>query len=753
MFFRKICDSLIKRPLCYALAGFLIVYFTFGFLRGDFKIFIPFAILVLIFAAIVFFVLTKRNISQYLSKAYIFPVLLIVSALITGSILSFINFDIKLSKIKNEYHDREVISEITVINVNGMSDFYSSHDIMITEIDGESCRIKAKLTSSYYNTYRVGDTLRLPLKLSADNEYSNLSEAYNLSHEFLLFAESESDQNTELLESNGIFPYTLIHPVQEDISLIIEKFTDGNGSSLSRALIYGDRDELPYSFTSAFKELGISHMLAISGMHFSVVVGILALVLSKIRIPKQISILLLTLFVIFYATLAGLSASVCRAAFMLLFSYASFIFGRRSDSVTSLFIAVFLICIINPYAIYDMGMLLSFLSTLGILTVAIPINERLRQNRIAKIKPIFAILSALSITLSAVLFTLPIMHFCFGYISYVSPLANILFIPLITVIMYLLLFLVILSPFKYLAYAVGYIITLFSDVTVNFSEAFADSGDYCVSLDYPFCTVLIVLMFIVIAVMAVFLKSLDKHRELIFIPMIVFVLGCYIGNYFVMLPYQSGMSVIYYTEDGNDAVILISDGEAMLCDSSEGSYSFVKNAIEYARDVGKTEITSYMITDYHYTHIATVTKLVEYTDIKTFILPISLGRDKNYHYAVTRYVRASNCEVNLYSPGENSIVFGDFLINAYIYEHDTANPASLIFFEDTDQLADSYMYISNTKDMSAVNEDFKNFIIECAKISDFIICGSHGDCLQAIKAIEQYTSCEPLEDPFYTKLK
>ena len=753
MIFSKLRKSLVKRPLCYALAGFLLAYFTLGFLRGDFKAVIPLAVLIVVCLLTFFLFFAKLNVKRYISTTQLFPVLLIILAICIGSLLSWINFDVRLKEINRNYHEKEVVAEATVININSMSDFYSSHDVMITEIDGESCRIKAKLTSSYYNTYRVGDTLRLPLKLSDDNKYSNLSEAYNLSHGFLLFAESESNQNTELLESDCIFPYTLIHPVQEDISLIIEKFTDGNGSSLSRALIYGDRNNLPYLFTSAFKELGISHMLAISGMHFSIVIGLLAFVLSKMRIPKRILIILLTLFVIFYAILAGLSASVCRAAFMLLFSYASFILGRRFDSVTSLFIAVFLICIINPYSIYDMGMLLSFLSTLGILTVAVPINEGLRQKKVAKIKPVFAIICALSITLSAVLFTLPITHFCFGYISYVSPLANLLFMPLITVILLLLPFLIIFSPIKYLAYAVGYIISLISDVTVNLSQALTDSGDYCINLDYPFCTVLIVLMFIVIAVMAVFLKIFDKHRELIFIPMIVFLMGCYVGNYFVMLPYQSGMSVIYYTEDENDAVILISDGEAILCDSSEGSYSFVKNAIEYVRDIAKTDITSYMITDYHYTHIGTVTKLVEYTNIKTFVLPISPGRDKNYHYAVTRYVRESGCEVSLYNPGENSIVFGDFLINTYIYEHDTANPAILMFLEDTDQIADSYMYISNTKDMSAVNEDFRNFIIECAKISDFIICGSHGECLQAIKDIEQYISCEPLEDSFYTNLK
>jgi hypothetical protein len=120
---------------------------------------------------------------------------------------------------------------------------------------------------------------------------------------------------------------------------------------------------------------------------------------------------------------------------------------------------------------------------------------------------------------------------------------------------------------------------------------------------------------------------------------------------------------------------------------------------------------------------------------------------------VTRYLRSSGYDVSLYRPGENSIIFNSFLINSYIYEHSTANPAPVVFFEDVEQNTDSYMYISNTRDMCSVNEDFKNFIIEAAKMSSYIICGSHGSSDEAIKIIEEYIPYEPLYDSFYSKLK
>ncbi len=751
MLLRRIRDLILKRPLGYSLAGFLLVYFFCGFFNSYLKLSLSivgfYITLILIIAKIVL------NVLKSVKNPRLLPAILMIFAISLSFLLSWISFDLTFERTREKYHGKEAQVTLTVINAESMSDYYSSHEVIITEINGKKCSHKAILTSSYFNAYDNGDRIKLPAEISVNTEFSNLSQAYDLSRGIILGLSSESEENTEILEKDSIFPYSQMSALRKSISRIIGSFTNGEGASLSRALIYGDRSDLSYSFTSAFKELGISHMLAISGMHFSIVVGLLAVIFSKARINNKVSILLLSAFVILYTFIAGFSGSVCRAAIMLLFSYISLMFGRRSDAVTSLFCSVFLICLFSPYAIYDIGLLLSFFSTLGILILALPVNEKISKTKIRKIKPLYALISALNITLSATLFTLPICYFCFGYISYISPITNLIFAPLINLILYLLVIMILLSPIKAFAYALGYMITWLSEATVTLSSYLASTGNYYLHFEYLFSAVLLSLMLLSLVIMVIFLKNFEKHRELAYIPFLVFVIGCYIGNYIIIRPYLNGNSVTYYSEKENDAIIISSGGESILCDSSGGSYSFAKNAIEYGENHGKTDITTYMITDYHYTHIATVTKLVKYTDIRSFVLPVPQERDENYHNAITRFLYYSNCSVSFYTPGEEAVMFGEFTLTASIFAHDSANPASVILIESEKDLVPDYTYISNTRDLTNTNEVFWDYLTECINNTNYLICGSHGSSEKALAEIKGNLSCETIYDSFYSGLK
>ncbi len=751
MFLRRIRSSILKRPLCYSLAGFLLVFFLCGFLHSDFKL--SFSIIGFYITLILIIAEILLKVPKSIRKTRLLPAILMLISISFSFLLSWINFDLRFDKLREKYHDTEAEVKVIVLSAESMSDYYSSHEVIVTEINGEKCKLKAKMSSSYFNAFDDGDTLRLPVKILIDTEFSNLSEAYDLSHGYLLEIISESEESVQMLDEENIFPYTQMSAMRKRVSKIVGLFTYDEGRALSKALLYGDRDGLSYSFTSAFKELGISHMLAISGMHFSIVVGLLAIVFSKIRINKKFSVILLSAFVLLYAFLAGFSGSVCRASVMLIFSYASFFFGIRSDAVTSLSCSAFIICTFNPYAIYDIGLLLSFFSTLGILTLALPINEKLSKTKIRKIKPLFSLISAVNITLSALLFTLPISYYCFGYISYISPITNLIFIPFITVILYLLPILIICSPVKALAYIIGNIITVLSKLTVYLATDIASSGNFYIHFDYFLCTVLLALMLISIALMAIFFKSFDSNRELAYIPLIVFVLGCYIGNYIISHPYMTGNSVIYYTENENDAIIISSGGESLFCDSSGGSYNFTRNAIEYAEKNTKTEISTYMISDYHYAHIATVTRLVEYNGIKNFILPIPQERDENFHNAITRFLYYSDCTMSFYDPNDKSVDFGEFTIKVNIYEHTTANPASLILIESDKYSIPDYAYISNARTLTDTNNDFFNGLKQSALDCDYLICGSHGDSDKALGKIKGYLSNEALFESFYSGIK
>ena len=131
----------------------------------------------------------------------------------------------------------------------------------------------------------------------------------------------------------------------------------------------GDRENLDSGIKHAYSRLGISHILAVSGLHLTIIVGGLGWILTQFHVPKKIRSLILIAGAFFFAWLCGFSASIVRAAVMLTFFYLADMVGERNDSSTSLFLAVFLIVCFHPNAVYDAGMWLSFFATLGILTV------------------------------------------------------------------------------------------------------------------------------------------------------------------------------------------------------------------------------------------------------------------------------------------------------------------------------------------------------------------------------------------------
>lgn len=733
------------------LAGFLLSYFICGFLISPLKLYIAIvgSFLFLFLVCLSFILKTAGFFEKF---RILLPCAALLLSISLSCLSSYMNFDYKIRQLSEKYDEKECEILISVISADKMSEFYSSHEVQLLEINGEKIDLKGQLTSSYFNAYDNGDTLRITAYVDIKDDLSDKSDSYLISKGILIEVISESEESTEYLGNKGVFPDKFLYDIRRNISYIIHENTDDMGTELSKALLYGDRSGLPYLFTDSFRELGVSHMLAISGMHFSVIVGMLAAFLSGLRINRRISVILLSLFVLFYAFIAGFSPSVTRAAFMLLLSYVSIIFVRRSDSLTSLLCAAFIICIFNPYALYDIGMQLSFFATLGIITVALPVNEKIKQSALRSIRPLYYILTALNITLSAILFTTPISFFHFGSISVFSPIANLIFTPFITILLYLIPICVILSPLKPISLFIGHIIDLISDLMRRMAYSLAQSSDFSIDMRYTFCILLIIFTIISIILLIILVKDIKNKRELVYIPLVIFMISAYVGNQIILLPYKNAVSICYYTEESSDAVILTDHTETILCDSSEGYYRFVKNAIEYADDLTKNEITTYMITDYHYPHIATVTKLLELTSIRKFILPYPPERDLGYHTSISEFLIRNGCSVTFYTPGKDTVNFKNFNIDVSVYEQKTANPASIIHISSP-SIANSYTYVSNAVSLAQTNKEFLNDLQIKSSLCDYVICGSHGDSENAISLIEGRVSHDIIYGSFYCDLR
>lgn len=198
-----------------------------------------------------------------------------------------------------------------------------------------------------------------------------------------------------------------------------------HGSLLSGMVLGANASPVDFEVADAFRTVGLSHVLAASGFHVAILVGVI-LGATENRLPRTRQIITLA-FLVAYVCLTGGSPSVLRASLMA--SSAVLLLGRSSrgklNPVGLLLLVAVLLLLLNPLWIRDLGFQLSFVATLGLLVSARPIAERLT------LLP-RSLADTASIPLAALLWTLPLQLSVFGQVSIYALVANVVTLPLVS---------------------------------------------------------------------------------------------------------------------------------------------------------------------------------------------------------------------------------------------------------------------------------------------------------------------------------
>ncbi len=202
-------------------------------------------------------------------------------------------------------------------------------------------------------------------------------------------------------------------------------------SALMAGVLFGDESQIPTDVEKAFQRTGTAHIIAISGMNFSVLVWVLLALLSIF--PKRWWLpLSLIPFIVFYTIMTGAKAAIVRAAIMCAFALVAKSIGRTRSGVDSLLLSALLMGMHNPAILPDVGFQLSFFATLGILQFNGPLTAlavKMLPEK-GKVQVLKALQEMLITTLSAQIFTTWIIAAAFRQFSLASLPANILIAPL-----------------------------------------------------------------------------------------------------------------------------------------------------------------------------------------------------------------------------------------------------------------------------------------------------------------------------------
>lgn len=208
------------------------------------------------------------------------------------------------------------------------------------------------------------------------------------------------------------------------------------GHALFSALALGDKSELTDEISDIYQRSGTSHILALSGMHLSVLMSLFYFFfLQKFRYRKERWLLALPVILLIwsYTFLAGLPMSLVRAAWMSSLAVIGMLCQRRNFTLNVLFLAAFVMLLLDPFALYDVGLQLSFVAVAAIVLLQKRIMT-LVHTSVGWKKTLWQMLS---VSFAAQIGTIPLVAYYFHTISMVSSLATLCVSPITAILLYL----------------------------------------------------------------------------------------------------------------------------------------------------------------------------------------------------------------------------------------------------------------------------------------------------------------------------
>lgn len=536
----------------------------------------------------------------------------LVCGILLACAFSYYTYDIELSRI-NSLVGESRTAEGTVSKVL-YSKPYGSSFVMKTKLSDDR-KVRILVASDAQVTLGTAVRCRLTFK-AIDKE----EEANYLSNGIVLRADAES---TEWISGGSFDAEIAASRLNSRLTGILTERLGERDGGLCAALLLGNKSCLEASVRRDFRRLGISHLLALSGLHLSVITGAAAKLFM--RFGRKTSSALSIVCVIFYMILTGFSPSVTRSGIMLIILIAAFVFHRSGDSVTNLGIAAFLICCVNPYSALDIGLQLSVLAVFALLVYGGHSRAEEKSDNHVK-KALHYIVSSVGATVSVLMMTLPLMWLYFGSFALLSPVTTLIFSPLVSVILIFAPFIIILSPSAVLSYIPAVICKAASDVSVRLSAAMSDIPNIVLPLGGTLCAILCIMTAAAFFVFAVMSPS-KKRIAAAGLCACLFAAVCATS---VVGVYQNSKSLTVKTDTdfAGDALTFVSDSKAYVIDIGNGDLGALGEALCTAEGSAFGETDTLVLSQFRKNYASTLPYLCSTYKIRRILISDTLSESE-----------------------------------------------------------------------------------------------------------------------------
>ncbi len=495
------------------------------------------------------------------------------------------------------------------------------------------------------------------------------------------------------------------------------------------ALLLGERSYLSSETKHDFARVGLSHILALSGMHLAIISFAIEALLSRLGIMKKPRKIILIIFTLLYMSLTGFPTSVMRAGIMLIITSLLFLLSHRADSITTLFIAIVVILIAQPYAVFDIALWLSAAATLGIL-IFTEFRETLDKSKKPSLRKriINAIIFPVLISLFAFGATFLMSAANFKSFSILAPVTTPIYSIIVEIYMYLGILLLMCGRFL----SLGAIARLVGSFITDSIRCISLINGIYVSAEYIIISVMLIVFTISFCAFAI----LNIKRKRSAVALLVSMICAVFAVAFSCSVYSKNVDYFEYVVNENNEWIIMQDGDTnVILDISTPSYKTAGIGADELKKLKLCELDRYVFTAYSVGTIDAVDALLGSIFVEEIYLPAPQNENE---FLIAEKIVSDNQKSKTaftFYKDEEFIECGEFAIFP-AYRSSEKNKLALTILH----CDEFYTYLSS----GMLENDTKNVALPLIDGCNTLILGRHGNSYSDYKFIYQVNDLQRL---------
>lgn len=384
----------------------------------------------------------------------------------------------------------------------------------------------------------------------------------------------------------------------------------GDTAGLLQALLIGDRSGLSYGAQDALSVSGLSHAIAVSGMHVSILLAMVSFCLGG---NPRLTALIGYPIVVAFVLMTGASPSACRAAVMLGMLLAAPLLRRESDPLTTLGAAAFVLLLQNPWSIASVSFQLSFAAMLGLILICNPMRQRLIAKHPGMSRVSRYLIAGMTASVSTTLMTLPLTVYYFGVVSLIA-------IPMNLLVLWAVTWIFVLGALSCLLGGAGLLLVFPVRVLSRYVLFVSDcAAKFPFAAAYPQNLPLMLLVFCIYAFLCFLLLGKIKSK--------LWMLSCLAGGFLLCilwgkwnLHHGDVTFRVLNVGQGQSTIFQSGDFTAMI-DCGSLDLDAAKLAAHTLFSGGKSHVDALILTHYDEDHAGGVLDLMELVQVGVLILP------------------------------------------------------------------------------------------------------------------------------------